>query len=115
MRVTMKATWLFSARPKPVTCCLTVAGGYSCTGRPACGAGQEHDAAHVAEDEGGARVGGVEDVLDREGVGAKPRDEGGEPGVDVRAASRAGRAAGRGRATPISSRRWRRPSVSMAP
>jgi hypothetical protein len=47
------------------------------------GAGEEDDAANVAEDEGGAGVCGVEDILDREGVGAGAGDEVGEAAVDV--------------------------------
>src|SRR4029453_13080702 len=35
IRATIKATWAFSARPKPVTCCFTVAGGKAWTGSPA--------------------------------------------------------------------------------
>ena len=45
---------------------FTVAGEKAMHGQARLRAGQEHDAAHVAEDEGGAGVGGVEEVLDGE-------------------------------------------------
>ena len=78
----MSATCAFSARPKPVTCTFTVAGGKACTGRPACGPGQQDHAAHVAEHEGAAGVDGVEEVLDGEDVGAEAGDERGDARVD---------------------------------
>ena len=60
------------------------------------GAGQEDDAADVAENEGGAGVGGVEDVLDGEEVGAETPDHRGDTGVDVAEALGQGGSAGRG-------------------
>ena len=71
----MKATCRFSARPEPVTCGFTVAGGVLADGQAGLGPGQQDHAADVAEHEGGARVDGVEDVLDGQHVRAEAIDE----------------------------------------
>ena len=83
-------------------------------GEPGLRPRQQHHPAHVAEDEGGARVRGVEDVLHREGVGPQARDQLADARVDEVQALGQGEARTQAR-TPFSTRRWRRPSVSMTP
>ena len=80
------------------------------------GAREQDHAAHVAEDEGGAGVDGVEDVLDREDVGMQALTmSAATPAWMRREALGEARGAAGAMMTPCSSSRWRRPSVSMAP
>ena len=110
----MRATWRFSARPYPVTWAFTVAGGKAETRSPASAPAEEHHAPHVPQDEGAPGVDRVEDVLHGQDVGAQADDQAGDLLVD--AAQAPGQVeAGRGTTVPISRRRWRRPSLWMAP
>ena len=65
-----------------MTCTFTVAGANAVTGTPGRRPRQEHRAAHVAEDERAARVHGVEEVLDGEGVGMDAGDDLGDAAMD---------------------------------
>ena len=79
----MNCTCSLVAAPVPTIAFFTSAGGNSWIVRPARCSGQQDDPACVAERERGAHVARVEDVLDRDRDRAMPRDQLGDPVVDL--------------------------------
>src|SRR6185503_9563172 len=113
-RVTMKATWLFSARPKPVICCFTVAGGYSCTARPA-RAPASSTTPRTCPSTSAVRVLAAWNTSSTASTSGSRRSiSAATPSWMCRSFSGSERR-WPGASAPISIRRWRLPSVSTAP